>query len=68
MKLNSVQIKLTTLHTVVNRPCFVVSVGHGCTNREFYCMADMSCIDINHLCDGSDDCSDGEDETGCGMC
>jgi hypothetical protein len=36
-----------------------------CDDSEFYCPSDKSCISKYWLCDGSQDCSIGEDEKNC---
>ena len=47
-----------------------VEMHSGCYDNEFYCNATGNCIPQKWLCDGHDDCTDGQDErptVGCGM-
>lgn len=46
-------------------PTFVPTTSAPCKDDEFYCPSDKSCISKSWLCDGSQDCSIGEDEKNC---
>ena len=54
----------TTCCVAGNKPSTISYTLPGCGDEQFEC-SDSSCIDMNIVCDGYDDCSHGEDEHDC---
>ena len=45
---------------------FLLSTG-GCSENEFQCMDDNTCVAENLRCNAQNNCKDGSDELDCGM-
>ena len=45
---------------------FISDVNNGCSNGEYTCN-NGKCIPKDYVCDGEDDCNNGEDEKGCSV-
>lgn len=45
---------------------YIYKNGTDCTQDQFKCVNDGSCIELRRRCDGNSDCSDSSDEQDCG--